>query len=357
MQINQTRSAKAARANRILEQYQTFSLSRLFSCMAEDKLDGFEREYLQESLMVQGKGNTFDPHRVEIPLIGLSDPSYDLGSLKRDLIASSASAGGYLVGTGVAPAADILRPWSVAARAGITFMQQPIENNITIPKTNTASTSYWLSNESATVTSSTPLLGQVTLAPKTCGAMIRFSRQLAKQSPQLDAVLQRELLRTVGTLIDKAIFNGSGASGQPTGLLNTAGLSTQSGTSLAWAGITAMEQTSSDANVDDASVAFISTPAIRKLLKTREAITGGGIPIWNGDTVSGRAAHVTTDMPAVTMVSGPWSDIVQAIWGGIKVEIDPYTAFTTGQINARLLISTDVAVLHPAAFCVASSIT
>jgi len=48
------------------------------------------------------------------------------------------------------------------------------------------------------------------------------------------------------------------------------------------------------------------------------------------------------------------------IWGsGFVLEINPYdsTGFKTGTIQARILVNLDVAVLHPAAFCKAESIT
>jgi hypothetical protein len=48
------------------------------------------------------------------------------------------------------------------------------------------------------------------------------------------------------------------------------------------------------------------------------------------------------------------------IWGaGFVVEINPYdpTGFKSGQIQARIIVSCDVAVLQPSGFVVASSIT
>jgi len=65
-------------------------------------------------------------------------------------------------------------------------------------------------------------------------------------------------------------------------------------------------------------------------------------------------------MPASTLICGAWSLMWLGIWGsGFVLEINPYdsTGFKTGTIQARILVNLDVAVLHPAAFCKAESIT
>ena len=169
----------------------------------------------------------------------------------------------------------------------------------------------------------------------------------------------RELMRTVGTAIDQAVINGTGASGQPMGILTTAGVQTQSGTALN-AGVFTMKRKSSEANADDARIAFLSTPAVREWLETRERATGGGRFVWDRETVADRAAYASTDVPTATMLCGDFGTVYVGVWGpGFLLEINPYDPahFRTGVIQARIILSADVAVLHPAAFVVATSIT
>jgi HK97 family phage major capsid protein len=194
-------------------------------------------------------------------------------------------------------------------------------------------------------------------APVSSG-FLEYSRQFSKQAnaPQFVA---SELLRTVGTAIDQAIINGSGVSGQPLGMTSTAGVQTQSGTTLN-AGVGIMKQKSAEANVTDESIAFLSTPAVRQLLETRERATGGGRFVWDADKVSDRPAYVSTDVPTAVMICGDFSLVYLGIWGaGMFLELNPFeqTNFRAGIIQARVIVSCDVAVLHPSAFIVASSIT
>ena len=221
---------------------------------------GENREYLQE--YARAAGVNFDSQRPLIPFAAF-----------RDLTATSAPGGGYLVSAETPDAVDILRPWSVTARAGV-FIETGLQGDQTVPRVTAKSTPSWLSTETAQLTPSQPTLAQIAMTPKHVGAVINFSRQLAKQA-NAEGFVKRELMRTVGTALDQAVMNGSGASGQPTGIINTAGIQTQSGTSLNHAGSTSMKQRCATANADDERIAFLSTPAIRELLENRLR-TGNG---------------------------------------------------------------------------------
>jgi hypothetical protein len=121
-----------------------------------------------------------------------------------------------------------------------------------------------------------------------------------------------------------------------------------------------MKRKAAEANVGDARIAYISTPAVRELLEGREIVTGSGQFVWQRDQVADRAAYVTTDMPAATMICGDYGNVYVGIWGeAFVLEINPFdpTNFRAGVIQARVLLSCDVAVLYPAGFAVASSIT
>lgn len=322
-----------------------FSFRRALICMSDGKLDGVEREMLEEVARIAG--TPFDPSRVVIPF----------GLFARDLTSASALSGGYLVGTETGEALDVLRPWSVTARAGITVLEN-LRGNQVLPRTTTKATPVWLSTEGSQATPSTPSLGAMALTPKTAGAGIKFSRQLSLQAAAENYV-RRELLRTVATAVDQAVLTGTGAAGQPTGLLNSAGLLTQSGTSLGWTGVLNMKQQCASANAADASLAFLTTPEVRELLEARERAAGSGF-VWEDESVASRPAYASTDVPAATMICGDWSDVLFGLWGqGFVFEVNPFdpAGFKVGIIEARVLVSCDVAIGHPTSWCVATSIT
>ena len=323
----------------------TFSFRRLIANMASGGASGLEAEVLQE--VARSAGQSFNPNNVTIPW----------ALFARDLTVAASSAGGYLVGSDVGEAIDVLRPWSVTARAGLTVFER-LRENVALPRTTGKVTAQWNPTEATAATESTPTTGSITLSPKTASTYMELSGLFLKQTGSTgENYARRELLKTVGSLVDAAVLNGSGSAGQPTGLLNTAGIGSQSGTSLSWTGVANMKETVATANARDEGIAYIATPAVRELLEGREKFTGAG-PVWNGDDVGGRRGYVTTDLPAATMVAGDWSDVILALWGpGLQVEVNPFAGFTAGIIGMRCLISCDVGIQHPGAFCAASSIT
>ena len=317
------------------------NLARMVMGQVNGRLDGEDREVLEET--ARRNGQPFDQQRPYIEF--------------RDLVAAVGSAGGYLRPTEVREAVDILRPWSVTARAGVV-VESGLVGDVAFPKVTQKSTPVWLSTESSQATASQPTLAQVAMSPKTVGAVTVFSRQLGKQA-NAPRIVGRELLRTVGTTLDQAVISGSGASGQPLGLLNTTGVQTQSGATLN-AGVGTMKRKSAEANVNDEAISFLSTPAVRELLEGRERATGGGRFVWDKDQVADRQAYVSTDVPTATMICGAWALIYLGIWGqGFVLEVNPFdpAGFKAGLVQARMLFMCDVAVLHPSAFVVASSIT
>src|SRR3990172_7241759 len=190
--------------------------------------------------------------------------------------------------------------------------------------------------------------------------IINCSRNFMVQSDP-EKWLQRELKRTAAAAIDAAILNGSGSSGQPLGLVNTPGLNTQSGTSLAWSGCLTMKKNASLANVQDGSISFISTPTVRALLEGREKASGNGGFIWQDDKVAGCPSFATTQMPAGAMLSGPMSGVTLGLWGnGLEIQVNPYDSsmFKTGQIQIRVLLAVDCGItVDLAAYSLATSIT
>lgn len=322
-----------------------FSFSRMLGGMAAGTLDGLEAEVLQETARAAGKA--YDPQRVTIPF----------SAFTRDLSTATPGAGGYLAGTETGEAVDTLRPWSVVARAGVTVLER-LRGDQSIPRTTGNVTVHWLDSETAEPTASQPALGSISMTPKTASAFTPFSRNFGVQANG-ETFVRRELLRTAGIAVDVASLNGSGVAGQPLGLLNHTGYHAQTGTSLAFTGVLAMKKNVAESNAADADIAYIATPAIRELLEGREKVADTAQFIWATDSVADRPAYVSTIVPTATMVAGVWSELVVGFWSGIEVELNPFDpdGFKAGTIQARVMVTMDTAVLHPAAFSVARAVT
>jgi HK97 family phage major capsid protein len=324
-----------------------FSLARALNEMASGGLvSGLEAEVAQEA--ARAAGGKHDPHRAVFPWAVFS----------RDLTVASASGGGYLTSTDVGDVVDVLRPYSVTAASGLQ-VETGLTSSLTLPRVTAVPTAAWLSTEGTAATESQPTLGSVTIAPKMVGAYTEASRLLLKQAPVLaDRMVRDQLLRVVGRSIDVAVLAGSGASGQPTGILNTPGIGTQAGASLTWAGVLNMLKTATTANATDSNIVYLATPAVREILQAREVVSTSGRFLWDADQIANRPARVTTDMPAATMLAGDFSTVLLALFGaGLTVEVNPYAQFAAGIVGFRCLVHADVGVLQPAAFVAATSVS
>lgn len=254
-------------------------------------------------------------------------------------------------------AADVMRTWSATARAGLTILDGLV-GTPNIPRVLTAATSAWRATETASATHNEPVLGEVVATPKSQGAFIKFSRQLALQADAFDAFIEAQLFEAAGALLDQAVLAGTGVGGQPLGIANTAGVGAQAGASLDDADTRAMRKQVLEAGATEDSFAWVGSPSVQDVLSGRERFVGGGRAIWDDARILGRPAAATAHMPSGTLIGGDWSRAIACIWGpGFVVEIDPYTNFTTAKIQARVLLYCDVVLSHPAAFSVATSVS
>lgn len=279
----------------------------------------------------------------------------------RDMTSSGTSGSNYLVGTRPLNFIDTVRNRSVVLRLGATELLN-MQDNATIPRVSSDPTAYWLSTESTQTTESQPVLGQVSLSPKHVAAYTEVSRLLSKQAPAVESLLMASLGGSIGSALDAAAIAGTGASGQPTGIVNTSSVGTFTGTSLAWAGLVeAQKDVIGGAEIDVAQCGYATTATVAQTLMGRQRFTGTDSPLWQGaygdGLVAGCRALASGNVPTDTMVFGHWPSLVVASWGILQVEVNPYANFQAGVLGMRAMYACDVGVRRAADFSVATSIT
>jgi HK97 family phage major capsid protein len=329
------------------EEPRRFSFSRVISAMTNPRglVDGYEAEVCGAAATLAGRRH--DPNRVIIPL----------SAFKRDLLTSSASAGGYLVSSRKMRPADVLRSWSVAARAGITVLDGLV-GNPSIPRVIAAAQASWQSTETTQITQSEPTFGEAVAKPKQVSIYAKFSRQASLQVDSLDSLIELQMLEAVGAAKDQAVIAGTGANGQPTGIINTVGIGTQAGASLSHAGTRTMRKQVLDAGAVEDRLAWVGAPDVQDVLSGRERFSGGGRAIWDDGNILGKQAAATKHAPNGTLIAGDWANCILCLWGtGVMVEIDPYTNFNTAKIGARIILECDVVIAQPTSFSVATSVS
>lgn len=335
-----------------------FSIARMILAVRDKDFSrvGFELECTRE--ISKRLGAVPDPNKFYVPF-DVQQRAVEIQ--RRDLTVATAGAGGYLVATQNVGFIELLRNRSVAMRMGAMRLTG-LTGNVTVPRQSAAATAYWLANEATAITESQQTFVQMALAPKTVGAYTEISRQLLLQSnPAAEAIVTTDLASQVALAADLASINGSGAAGQPTGIINTAGVGSVTGTSIDFAKVLEFQTDVAAANVQPARGGYVTTPAVASLLIQRVKYTSTASPIWEGNVWDGQVvgfpAMSSNQMPAATMIFGDWASLVLAEWGTLEIEVNPYANFQAGIIGVRAMYTMDVGVRIPAAFSVASSIT
>ena len=290
---------------------------------------------------------------------GVMLPAEVLRNWKRDLSAASDPSiigedfrGGDFI--------DVLRNASSVMQAGARMLGG-LSGDVKIPKKLTSATATWIATEGGAATESDMTLGQVTLAPKTLGAFTDITRQLMIQSSlDVEALVRDDLATSIALAIDKAGLEGTGASGQPTGILNTSGVNSVTAFAAAnptFAEVVTLETAVAEDNALMGSLAYILPAAMHGALKTTEKASGTAqFVIEPGGTLNGYRGIVSNQASAGNLYYGNFSDMMVGMFGGIDIVVDPYTNSTSGTVRVVALQSVDVAVRHAVSFAIGSAV-
>ena len=276
---------------------------------------------------------------------------------KRDMTVAGVSGSQYLVSTDNQPGnfIDLLRNDSVVLGLGATRLTGLV-GNITIPRMTAGGTAYWLADETTQITESQPTIGQLSLSPKEVAALTQISHKLMTQSsPDVEAMVMNDLAQVLALAVDVATLRGSGASGQPQGIVGTSGVGTfdTDGTNT-FSDVLDAQVDVMAANALRAGCAYVADPASAALLMGRSRFANTDTPIWDGSLLAGTMAgfpcRATNQMSANTMLFGLWPSIIVAEWGQLELVVNPFSDETRGLSSVRAWYSLDAGMRYPAAF-------
>lgn len=309
---------------------------------------GFELEVSAEAQ--RGFGGDFKCRGEFVPeslLGGKRDLSAGTATDGAELVASSLLAGSYI---------EVLRNASSVTRAGMTILSGLV-GNVDIPRQTSAAASTWISAEDGDATESEPQFDQVSLSPKDLACYTEVTRRLLQQStPSIERIVRMDLAKAQALGIDYAALYGSGSAGQPLGLSGQSGINTKD---LAAADPTYAELVAMVALVM-ADNAIMGTPqwlieangweALSTTSKQASGVEGNFI-LGDSGRIVGYNHILSNQVAAEDYFFGDFSQILCGEWGGLEINVDPYTHSLKGKIRYITFKTVDIAVRHPAAFC------
>jgi len=313
-------------------------------------------------------------------------------SKRATYVTSGATTGGNLVATDLMADEFIeaLRNNSVMLNLGVRTMTGLV-GDVAIPRRSGVASTYYLSTETTAITQSESTFDQVTLTPKNLAALSKFSRQtLLQATPGIEDLVRRDLTDSINLAIDLGILNGSGSSGQPTGILNTSGIgSVAMGTNGGDITVDALVDLEEQVLIDNGAVNrdaigyVTNAKVLAELKKLRaggststdgaylvndqlNAIGRGGTPA----AVNGYPLYVTNQVPSnltkgtssgvcSAVLMGDFSQAMVGFYGnGIEIVVgEDSDDFSKALTSVRAIVSYDVAVRHAESFAAILDVT
>lgn len=260
---------------------------------------------------------------------------------------------------------DQLNEAMVLTSVGADFMTG-LTGDVKFPRETNAPTITWEGETDANA-ESTPTFDNVAMSPKRAGTYIDVSTQtLLQTNPSIDARINRQLISAARRAIETAGINGSGASNQPEGILQTSGIGSNdvgtNGGAQTWGNWVDNESSVANANADMGNLAYLTNSKVRGQAKQTIVDSGSGRFIWpvNATEVNGYQVGVSNLVPddltkgtgtaLSALIFGNFNDLVIGQWGGLEVLVDPYTQATSGMTRLVLNFFVDVAVLRAGSF-------
>lgn len=272
-----------------------------------------------------------------------------------------------------APIIDRIFAESVAGRMGARVVN--INSGLQeYPVTTSSVSAGWQATETGAVAG--PTVYATTdrpLAPDhTLGITMKITRKSLKQSGDaLEAAVRRDMQGAVTEAVDRAVFTGSGASGEPTGVIALAasvGITETDVSAIASYSIfksAARRMMDNNAAMQLNSLRWLIRPLTYSILDGT-VLTGTSDAEWDRLVRRfGEAAFTISDnaLPAslaedatnkgkhtvvATAVTGGVSPIFVGLWGGVDLIRDPYSDAASGGLRLTALATMDVTISRAA---------
>ena len=307
-------------------------------------------------------------------------------------VTSSASTGGDIVATDLLADEFIeyLRNNSVMLALGVRSMPGLV-GNVDIPRRSGVASTYYLSTETTAITQAESTFDQVSLSPKNLAALSKYSRQMLLQgTPGIEELVRRDLTDGLNLALDLGILNGSGSSGQPTGILATSGIgSVAMGTNGGAITLEKLVDLETEVMIDNGavnrdSVSYVTNAKVMGALKKLRAggsTTGDGPFLVNavgntlgrgpaGSEINGYPIAVTNQVPSnltkgsssgvcSAVLMGDFSQAMVGFWGnGLEITVgEDQDDFSKALTSVRGIVTYDVAVRHAESFAAIKDVT
>ncbi len=258
-----------------------------------------------------------------------------------------------------APIIDRLFPASVAAKMGALMVSIP-QGSEEYPIVSSAVAAAWQATETGAVGGPTPYTTAArTIAPNnTLGIQAKLTRKAIKQAgPGMEQALRRDLNGAMAMALDNAVFQGSGSSGQPAGIMvgSYSITSTSVAAAATWAAfrsavvkfmIASAANSPEDVNLlirpevyDKLDGTILTNTAVSEWDRLKRNISS---PVMSANALAAPTGSPLATSALLTTSIGGVPPIFIGAWGGIDLIRDIYSDAQVGGVRLTALLTADV---------------
>lgn len=264
------------------------------------------------------------------------------------------------------PIIDRLFPSSVAARMGAQMIAIG-SGAVEWPVATSAVTAGWATGETGNIPDPTAYATtDKALKPEqTMGVQMRITRKALLQSGEaLEAAIRRDMNGAMGAELDRAIFLGTGADGQPLGVITGAATygitSTAIAAAASWGAFreAVVRFMTANAAGGPGGVNLMIRPEVWGFMDDAEAFTGTAVTEWDRlvKNIPAQNIAMTTNALAapagsplatsalLTTSAGGVAPIFAGMWGAVDLIRDPFSDAASGGLRLTALTTCDVTV-------------
>ncbi len=300
----------------------------------------------------------------------------------RDMSTGDDTLGGFIVPTQILSEEfiELLRPNIVVEAMGATVLDDLEGSPVELPKQVGGADAEW-TPENSTISPSDLTLGQVNLTPRQIASLVRVSNRLLRMSqPSAEALIRQDMARKIAERFDLAALRGTGASGEPLGIANIAGINTVAiGANGGRFTLIEADLMRDELANDDAlrgRTGYVFHPKVlgrlrRERIAQFSADTGGlymNIPMSNAvlqdqlDDIFRTTTQIPTDLAKGSgsnlseVYYANWQELLIGMWLMMELQASNQagTSFQTNQTWIKATMEGDVQVRHPESFCLVS---
>ena len=184
----------------------------------------------------------------------------------------------------------------------------------------------------------------------------------------------------IARAVEAAVFSGTGADGQPTGLDNFTETVGGVQVGIPTVSMTAGSPTHADmvefwskiysANANGERMSFIGSPAVKALLRSTRDVTvikneagtdnvaavGTDYLCDSDSRVEGYEFHMSNLCNSKKLYFGDWREIMLAFWSGIDLTVDTASLSLSGGVRVVALQDCDVVIRHRESFAIGTAL-